>query len=77
VQVALVMRVIQAPDVQPNGRADMCDSCPDMTVWNGTLTNSCRMDEYRLVGGPVSVAKRQRRLSGSYRPRRKGAYDNL
>jgi MoaA/NifB/PqqE/SkfB family radical SAM enzyme len=48
--------IIQAPDVQPNGQADMCDSCPDMTVWNGTLINSCRMDEYRLFGGMLSVA---------------------
>jgi pyruvate-formate lyase-activating enzyme len=51
--------IIQAPDVQPNGQADMCDSCPDMTVWNGTLINSCRMDEYRLFGDLVSVGMRQ------------------
>lgn len=48
--------VIQAPDIQPNGQADMCDSCPDMTVWNGTLVNSCRMDEYRLFGDMLTVA---------------------
>jgi molybdenum cofactor biosynthesis enzyme MoaA len=47
--------IIQAPDMQPDGRADMCDSCPDMTVYNGTLINSCRMDEYRLFGGFVTV----------------------
>jgi hypothetical protein len=52
--------IIQAPDVQPNGQADMCDSCPDMTVWNGTLINSCRMDEYRLFGGMLSVADKAR-----------------
>ena len=50
--------VIQAPDVQPNGQADMCDSCPDMTVWNGTLVNSCRMDEYRLFGDLLTVSER-------------------
>ena len=50
--------IIQAPDIQPNGRADMCDSCPDMTVWNGTLINSCRMDESRLYGGLLSMAER-------------------
>jgi hypothetical protein len=27
-----------------------------MTVWNGTLINSCRMDEYRLFGDMLSVA---------------------
>ncbi len=50
--------IIQAPDLQPDGRVDMCDSCPDMTVYNGTLINSCRMDEYRLFGGPIVVTKR-------------------
>jgi hypothetical protein len=50
--------IIQAPDLQPNGQADMCDSCPDMTVWNGTLVNSCRMDEYRLFGSMLSVAEK-------------------
>jgi hypothetical protein len=48
--------IIQAPDVQPGGQADMCDSCPDMTVWEGRLINSCRMDEYRLFGGLLTVA---------------------
>jgi MoaA/NifB/PqqE/SkfB family radical SAM enzyme len=50
--------IIQAPDVQTDGRADMCDSCPDMTVWDGQLINSCRMDEYRLFGGLLSVVER-------------------
>ncbi|MBC7235806.1 MAG: radical SAM protein [Chloroflexi bacterium] len=52
------MGIIQAPDVQPDGRADMCDSCPDMTFWNGTLVNSCRMDEYRLFGGLLTVVEK-------------------
>lgn len=50
--------VIQAPDIMPDGTADMCDSCPDMTYWNGELINSCRMDEYRLFGGFVTVINR-------------------
>jgi pyruvate-formate lyase-activating enzyme len=49
---------IQAPDLLPDGRADMCDSCPDMTVYDGKLINSCRMDEYRLFGGFLSVVAR-------------------
>ena len=56
--------IIQAPDVQPNGQADMCDSCPDMTVWQGNLINSCRMDEYRLFGGLLSVQDRTGRDLG-------------
>ncbi|MGD2144698.1 MAG: radical SAM protein [Anaerolineae bacterium] len=50
--------IIQAPDLQPGGRADMCDSCPDMTIWDGKLINSCRMDEYRMFGDLLSVAKK-------------------
>jgi len=37
----------------------MCDSCPDMTVYDGKLINSCRMDEYRLFGGFLSVTERE------------------
>jgi len=47
--------IIQAPDLLPDGRADMCDSCPDITIYEGKFVNSCRMDEYRLFGGFVSV----------------------
>jgi hypothetical protein len=50
--------IIQAPDLVGDGRADMCDSCPDMTVYDGKLINSCRMDEYRLFGGFLSVVAR-------------------
>jgi hypothetical protein len=50
--------IIQAPDLLPDGRADMCDSCPDMTVYDGKLINSCRMDEYRLFGGFLSVVEK-------------------
>jgi MoaA/NifB/PqqE/SkfB family radical SAM enzyme len=52
--------VIQAPDLLSDGRADMCDSCPDMTWYNGKLINSCRMDEYRLFGGMLSVVERSK-----------------
>jgi MoaA/NifB/PqqE/SkfB family radical SAM enzyme len=52
--------IIQAPDLLPDGRADMCDSCPDMTFYDGKLINSCRMDEYRLFGGMVSVVERSK-----------------
>jgi hypothetical protein len=51
--------IIQAPDVQPDGRADMCDSCPDITFYDGKFINSCRMDEYRLFGGFVSVLEKK------------------
>ncbi len=52
--------IIQAPDVQVSGLADMCDSCPDMTVYDGKLINSCRMDEYRMFGGLVTVVDKEK-----------------
>jgi MoaA/NifB/PqqE/SkfB family radical SAM enzyme len=51
--------IIQAPDLQPDGRADMCDSCPDITIYEGQFINSCRMDEYRLFGGFLSVTEKR------------------
>lgn len=47
--------IIQAPDLLGDGRADMCDSCPDITYYDGKLVNSCRLDEYRIFGGFLSV----------------------
>ena len=52
--------IIQAPDILPDGRADMCDSCPDITYLDGKLVNSCRMDEYRLFGGFLSVVDKNK-----------------
>jgi hypothetical protein len=43
--------IIQAPDMLPDGRTDMCDACPDMCVHDGTLVHSCRWDEWRMYGG--------------------------
>ncbi|MGC8780730.1 MAG: radical SAM protein, partial [Anaerolineae bacterium] len=51
--------IIQAPDLLPDGRADMCDSCPDITYYDGQLVNSCRLDEYRLFGGFLTVVAKK------------------
>jgi MoaA/NifB/PqqE/SkfB family radical SAM enzyme len=50
--------IIQAPDITGDGRTDMCDSCPDITIYDGKFINSCRMDEYRLFGGFVSLMEK-------------------
>jgi MoaA/NifB/PqqE/SkfB family radical SAM enzyme len=57
--------IIQAPDIQPDGRADMCDSCPDITIYDGKFINSCRMDEYRLFGGFVSLLEKDKKETGT------------
>jgi hypothetical protein len=52
--------IIQAPDILPDGRVEMCDSCPDMTYYEGRLVHSCRLDEHRLFGDYVfGAAARQ------------------
>lgn len=56
--------IIQAPDLLPDGRIDMCESCPDMTVWDGKLVHSCRMDEWRLYGGYVTPQPRVTDVTG-------------
>ena len=50
--------IIQAPDMLPDGRTDMCDACPDMCVHDGTLVHSCRWDEWRLYGGYLHPQQR-------------------
>lgn len=42
--------IIQPIDILPDGRMNMCDGCPDMTVWNDELVWSCRMDEQERYG---------------------------
>ncbi len=37
--------IISPVDVLADGRQNMCDGCPDMTVWNGDLAWSCRLEE--------------------------------
>jgi hypothetical protein len=34
----------------------MCESCPDITFFNGRLVNSCRLDEYRKFGADMSLS---------------------
>jgi hypothetical protein len=51
--------IIQPIDMMADGRTSMCDSCPDMTVHNGELVWSCRLEERLLFGQWVRpVAKR-------------------
>jgi hypothetical protein len=45
--------IIQPVDFLPNGAQNMCDGCPDMTLWNGELVWSCRMEELKHFGGWV------------------------
>jgi pyruvate-formate lyase-activating enzyme len=37
--------VISPVEILDNGEQNMCDGCPDMTVWDGELAWSCRLEE--------------------------------
>jgi organic radical activating enzyme len=47
--------VIQPIDLLADGRQNMCDGCPDMTVWDGRLVWSCRLEELRHFGRFVTT----------------------
>jgi hypothetical protein len=50
--------VIQPIDLLEDGRQNMCDGCPDMTVWDGKLVWSCRMDEQLKYGSNIRSVPR-------------------
>ena len=53
--------IIQPVNFEPDGRQDMCDSCPDITVHDGKLVWSCRLEEVNQYGDFVqSVPKMER-----------------
>jgi hypothetical protein len=50
--------IIQPADVYADGRQNMCDGCPDMTVWNDRLVWSCRLEEPERFGDFVQMVPR-------------------
>lgn len=52
--------IIQPIDVLSDGRQNMCDGCPDITVWNDRLVWSCRLEECLKFGGFVQTAPKAR-----------------
>ncbi|PIW69759.1 MAG: radical SAM protein, partial [Ignavibacteriales bacterium CG12_big_fil_rev_8_21_14_0_65_30_8] len=41
---------IQPVDFGIDGEQNMCDGCPDITVWNDKLVWSCRLEEQKQFG---------------------------
>jgi MoaA/NifB/PqqE/SkfB family radical SAM enzyme len=50
--------IIQPIDALPDGTLNMCDGCPDMTVYKGRMYWSCRLEEIRKYGCFVTAAPR-------------------
>jgi hypothetical protein len=51
--------IIQPIDILPDGRANMCDGCPDMTVHDGELRWSCRLEEIKDYGCFLQACPKQ------------------
>jgi hypothetical protein len=59
--------IIQPVDFEADGRQDMCDGCPDITVHEGKLVWSCRLEEMNDYGTFVTTVPRnaERRAQGT------------
>lgn len=55
--------IIQPIDLLDDGRQSMCDACPDMTVLNGELVWSCRLDERLKYGQLMRVVPKEKEES--------------
>ncbi|MDQ1267253.1 MAG: hypothetical protein QG635_2407 [Bacteroidota bacterium] len=51
--------IIQPADVSEDGQINMCDGCPDITVWNDRLVWSCRMEEQYRWGQNVRLVQKR------------------
>jgi len=49
---------LQQPNEILQGEVNLCDGCLNMMMYNNTLIPSCRLDEYRLYGGPITPVPR-------------------
>jgi hypothetical protein len=54
--------IIQGADVYSDGKINMCDGCPDITVWNDQLVWSCRMEEQMRWGANVHLVPKESML---------------
>jgi hypothetical protein len=52
--------VIQPVDFNADGRQDMCDGCPDITVHDGRLVWSCRLEEMNSFGAFVQTVPKRK-----------------
>jgi hypothetical protein len=51
--------IIQPVDAMEQGGFNMCDGCPDMTVYRGRMYWSCRLEEVKQYGCFVHAVPRR------------------
>jgi len=54
-KISVQSLVLQQPYEIIDGKPNLCDGCINMMIHNGELINSCRLDEYRMLGGTLDV----------------------
>jgi hypothetical protein len=57
--------IIQPIDVLADGSQNMCDGCPDVTVWDGKLVWSCRLEELKAFNTWIRCVPKSRQHSRS------------
>jgi hypothetical protein len=50
---------LQQPNEYLQGKANLCDGCMNMMIYQGRLIHSCRLDEYRMFGGLIFPEEKQ------------------
>ena len=51
--------IIQPVNVETDGRQDMCESCPHITVYEGKLVWSCRLEEPHNYGDFITTVPKK------------------
>ena len=54
------LTIIQPVDAMEQGGFNMCDGCPDMTVYRGRMYWSCRLEEVKQYGCFVHAVRRRK-----------------
>lgn len=57
-----MLLVLQPIDFLDDGALNMCDGCPDMTVHDGKLYWSCRLEEIKEYGAFLTASPKERTL---------------
>ncbi len=60
------LMIIQPVDFEADGRQNMCDGCPDITVHNGQLVWSCRLEEMNTFGAFVQTVPKSKNAEAEY-----------
>jgi pyruvate-formate lyase-activating enzyme len=67
------LTIIQPVDALEDGGFDMCDGCPDMTVYKGKMYWSCRLEEVKRFGCFVNAVPRRQACRTQVHPFSRGS----